>query len=72
MNVISMKLKLTLHELGISLMIGLIVGLLMSLVANAFVFGVAYFSGLRTDLILFPISIGGNDYSLTPLFVRLL
>ena len=69
MNVISMKLKLTLHELGISLMIGLIVGLLMSLVANAFVFGVAYFSGLRTDLILFPISIGGNDYSLTPLFV---
>ncbi len=69
MNVISIKLKLTLHELGISLMIGLIVGLLMSLVANAFVLGVTYFSGLRSDLIFFPISIGGEDYSLTPLVV---
>jgi len=69
MDMISTKLRMTIKELAITLIIGLIVGLLMSLVANAFVIGVAYFSGLRSSLTLFPIVIGEDVYSLTPLFI---
>jgi CIC family chloride channel protein len=62
-------LNAALKDLGLTLLIGLLVGLIVSIVANGFVIGVEFFFGIASGLNLFPITIYGETYSLTPLIL---
>lgn len=62
-------LNTALKDLSITLLIGLLVGLIVSIVANGFVIGVEFLFGISSNLNLFPITILGETYSLTPLII---
>lgn len=61
-----------LWELAVSILLGLAIGLIMTLVANGFVLGVEFGRTLRDSVSMAGFELAGKQYSLTPVFSLLL